>query len=270
MLTLLAYLNTHIEFLTCLILIGMLTGFFLAMTGGGGSILSVPLLLYVTKIPDVHMIIGTSAFSVAINSFINAIHHGKKGNISWIVSAWVSALGVIGAFIGSTFSKNVSGKAILIPFSILMIVIAFLMLKKFLRTKRETNNQLINSEINDDKNGLFTASSLTVGLTSGFLGIGGGFLVVPLLVWLKSFSTIRAIGTSLVAIFFMGLSTTINYAMSEKVNWIWAIFLLVGGTIGGWGGAGLANKLGKNNSTLTYCYVVMLTISAVYMFVKNI
>ena len=107
-----------------------IVGFLLALTGGGGSIVCVPLLLYMVKVPDTHLIIGTSAMSVAVNALINLAAHASKGNVRWQTGLVVSLLAVMGALAGSQMGKITDGHYITLPFSLLMLVVAGLTLKR--------------------------------------------------------------------------------------------------------------------------------------------
>ncbi|MBX6421090.1 MAG: sulfite exporter TauE/SafE family protein, partial [Nevskia sp.] len=80
---------------------GALVGFSLALTGGGGSILAVPLLLYVVGVRDVHLVIGTSALAVAVNAYANLLAHARAGHVRWREGAVFAAAGVAGAAAGS-------------------------------------------------------------------------------------------------------------------------------------------------------------------------
>ena len=101
-----------------------------ALTGGGGSIVCVPLLLYMVKVPDTHLIIGTSAMSVAINALINLAAHAAKGNVRWQTGVVVSLVAVMGALAGSQMGKITDGHYLTLPFSLLMLVVAGLTLKR--------------------------------------------------------------------------------------------------------------------------------------------
>ncbi|MEW7001155.1 sulfite exporter TauE/SafE family protein [Serratia ureilytica] len=137
-----------------------------------------PLLLYMVKVPDTHLIIGTSAMSVAINALINLAAHASKGNVRWQTGLVVSLLAVMGALAGSQMGKITDGHYITLPFSLLMLVVAGLTLKR---------NPLAGNPLPSSHSAVHPAivwpSVLALGGLAGFLGIGGGFLVVPALVW---------------------------------------------------------------------------------------
>src|SRR5580693_7838005 len=111
------------------VLCGSLVGFSLALIGGGGSILAVPLLLYVVGVRDPHTAIGTSALAVSANAFANLIPHARAGNVRWPAAFMFAATGVLGAFLGSSLGKIIDGHRLLVLFALLMLVIAALMLR---------------------------------------------------------------------------------------------------------------------------------------------
>ncbi len=108
-----------------------------------------------------------------------------------------------------------------------------------------------------------------MGLLSGFFGIGGGFLIVPGLVFSTGMPMIMAIGTSLFAVGTFGLTTAVSYAVSGLVNW-WIVLMYVGGGIvGGVFGALTATKLSSKRKTLNYIFSAIIIIVAFYMLVVN-
>src|ERR1700712_2476449 len=108
---------------------GSIVGCTLGLFGGGGSILAVPLMVYVVGVPDAHVAIGTSALAVAANAAMNLSNHARGGNVRWSCALVFAAAGVAGAFTGSIFGKMLDGQKLLALFALLMLVIAVLMLK---------------------------------------------------------------------------------------------------------------------------------------------
>src|SRR6202051_4997666 len=108
---------------------GALVGFSLGLIGGGGSILAVPLMVYVVGVSDPHVAIGTSAIAVAVNAAINLSNHARGGTVRWWCALTFAAAGIIGAFIGAIFCKMLDGQKLLALFALVMLVIAALMLK---------------------------------------------------------------------------------------------------------------------------------------------
>jgi len=109
-------------------------GFSLGLIGAGGSILAVPLLLYVVGIEDAHVAIGTSALSVAANAFGNLIGHWRAGNVKWPCAATFAIAGIVGAAIGSSLGKLVDGQKLLFLFALAMIAVGIAMLRRARRS----------------------------------------------------------------------------------------------------------------------------------------
>src|SRR6202000_1317798 len=108
---------------------GALVGFSLGLIGGGGSILAVPLMVYVVGVADAHVAIGTSAIAVAVNAAINLSNHARGGTVRWSCALPFAAMGIAGALVGSIFGKLLDGRKLLELFALLMLVIAVLMFK---------------------------------------------------------------------------------------------------------------------------------------------
>src|SRR5690606_14417367 len=108
---------------------GSLVGFTLGLFGGGGSILAVPLMVYVVGVASPHIAIGTSAFAVAANAATGLITHARKGNVLWRCALIYTAAGILGALLGSTLGKAMDGQKLLFLFAILMAVVGVLMFR---------------------------------------------------------------------------------------------------------------------------------------------
>jgi uncharacterized membrane protein YfcA len=244
------------------ILCGSAVGFSLALIGGGGSILAVPLLLYVVGVRDPHLAIGTSALAVAINAFANLIPHARAGHVRWKVAFTFAATGVVGAFIGSTIGKAVDGKQLLVLFALLMLVVAALML----RGRRGGPDRYPLPHMYPR----LGAVGLGAGALSGFFGIGGGFLIVPGLMFASGMEIIYAIGTSLFAVGAFGLTAAANYAVSGLIDWPVAAEFIGGGIAGGWLGALGAARLAKTRGALNLIFALAIIAVAILMLFKSL
>src|SRR5471030_2384558 len=89
---------------------GALVGFSLGLVGGGGSILAVPLMVYVVGVPDAHVAIGTSAIAVATNAAINLSNHARGRTVVWSCALLFAAAGIVGAFAGSILGQMLDGR----------------------------------------------------------------------------------------------------------------------------------------------------------------
>src|SRR5689334_10399339 len=108
---------------------GGLVGLVLGLIGGGGSILAVPLLVYVVGVPSAHVAIGTSAVAVAASAAISLAGHARAGTVRWPCALVFALSGIAGAILGAQLGKMVEGEKLLALFGALMIVIGLLMLR---------------------------------------------------------------------------------------------------------------------------------------------
>lgn len=242
---------------------GSLVGFVLGLIGGGGSILAVPLLVYVVGVASPHVAIGTSSVAVALSAFSNLIGHARAGNVRWPCALVFSAAGIAGAAAGSSLGKRFDGQKLLLLFGFLMLVIAFMMLvrrqehgARFQPLCRATAATLLPR--------LLGTGGLVGGL-SGFFGIGGGFLIVPGLMGAAHMPMIAAIGSSLVAVTAFGITTAVSYALSGLVDWHIALLFVAGGVAGGIGGTLLAQRLSTRKAALTRVFAGIVALVGLYV-----
>jgi len=106
------------------ILSGSLVGFALGLLGGGGSILAVPLLVYLVGVKDPHVAIGTSALAVSVNAFANLISHARVGNVKWPCAVVFAIAGITGAAAGATLGRQFNGQHLLFLFGLVMLAVA--------------------------------------------------------------------------------------------------------------------------------------------------
>ena len=254
----------HLDLLQALLAMacGSAVGFSLALIGGGGSILAVPLLLYVVGVRDPHLAIGTSALAVSINAFANLVPHARAGHVRWKAAFLFAATGVVGAVIGSTVGKAMNGQHLLVFFALLMLVVAALML----RGRRGGSDRYPLPHSGPRLAGV----GLGAGALSGFFGIGGGFLIVPGLMLACGMAIIDAIGTALFAVGAFGLTAAANYAFSGLIDWPVAAAFIGGGIVGGWLGALAAKRLAKTRGALHAIFAAVIVVVAIYMLVRSL
>jgi uncharacterized protein len=238
---------------------GSLVGFSLGLVGGGGSILAVPLLVYLVGVASPHVAIGTSAVAVAVNAAMNLANHARGGNVKWRCAFVFAAAGVSGAFAGTMLGKLVDGQSLLSLFAIMMLVVAGLML----RTRGSISVPSVTlSRENLPK--LLALGLLTGGL-SGFFGIGGGFLIVPALMLATRMPILNAVGSSLVAVTAFGLTTSASYAFSGLVDWGLAALFILGGLAGGLLGARASKFLAGHKGLLNSVFAGLIIVVALYV-----
>ena len=242
----------------------MLVGFSLGLVGGGGSILAVPLMVYVVGVPDPHLAIGTSAIAVATNAAVNLSNHARGGTVVWSCALPFAAAGMIGALGGSILGKMLDGQKLLALFALIMLVIAGLMLK----TRAHVG--LHDVRMNWSNMPAIVGLGLVTGTMSGFFGIGGGFLIVPALMLATGMPIMNAVSSSLVAVTAFGMTTAASYAWSGLVDWRLAALFVAGGLLGGFLGARSAKALSSRKGVLTTVFAMLTFAVALYMLVRNL
>ncbi|XIA67630.1 sulfite exporter TauE/SafE family protein [Bradyrhizobium sp. TZ2] len=243
---------------------GMLVGFSLGLVGGGGSILAVPLMVYVVGVGEPHVAIGTSAIAVAANAAVNLSNHARGGTVVWSCALIFAAAGMVGAFGGSILGKMMNGQNLLALFALVMIVIALLMLKTRSRIGLPDVKVLM-SNIS-----AIVSLGLATGTMSGFFGIGGGFLIVPALMLATGMPIMNAVSSSLVAVTAFGLTTAASYAWSGLISWALAGLFVAGGIAGGLAGTRAARHLAERRGALNVVFAVVIIAVALYMLARNI
>lgn len=245
------------------VLSGGAVGFSLGLIGGGGSILAVPLLLYVVGVGDAHVAIGTSALAVSLNAFGNLVGHWRAGNVKWPCAATFAVSGVIGAAIGSTIGKLVGGEQLLFLFALAMIAVGIAML----RPRAAAGNPDV--RITPAMAARLAMLGLLIGALSGFFGIGGGFLIVPGIMLGTGMPIIHAIGSSLLSVGAFGLTTAVNYAVSGLIDRMIAGLFVAGGLVGGVFGMRAAIHLAKQRRMLTFIFAGVIFAVAIYMLIRT-
>jgi uncharacterized membrane protein YfcA len=243
---------------------GMLVGFSLGLVGGGGSILAVPLMVYVVGVPDAHVAIGTSAVAVAANAAMNLSYHARGGSVRWSCALTFAGAGIAGAFAGSIVGKMIDDHNLLALFALLMLAIAVLMLKTRSRVG------LPDARMSWANTPAVVGLGLATGTLSGFFGIGGGFLIVPALMLATGMSIMNAISSSLVAVTAFGLTTAASYAYSGLISWKLAGLFIAGGIAGGLIGTRSAQLLAGRRGALNIVFAVVIIAVALYMLARNL
>ena len=250
------------------VLSGSLVGFSLGLIGGGGSVLAVPLLVYVVGVKSPHVAIGTSALAVAANAAINLYSHWRTGHVKVGCAITYALFGIAGAAIGSTVGKAIDGNHLLALFGVVMIVIAVSMVRRppaaghpEVKLNRGSAGHLVPR---------LGAAALATGFLSGFFGIGGGFLIVPGLVMATGMPLINAIASSLVSVTSFGATTAANYALSGLVDWWIVALLLAGGAVGGLAGTATARHLADKRRMLATAFAVIVGAVGVYVVWRGI
>lgn len=205
------------------IVLAVFVGISLGLLGGGGSILTVPLLAYVAGL-DAKQAIATSLLVVGVTSAVGAISHARAGRVRPKIAAVFGGAAMVGAFTGGRLAHFVPGNILLIAFSLIMIMAAMAMLRGRRDLPDESGGSLPVAKI--------VLQGATVGLISGLVGAGGGFLLVPALALLGGLPMPVAVGTSLVVISMQSFAGFVGHLGEGPIDWKLAGMVTVAAVIG--------------------------------------
>lgn len=207
--------------LLTIIVFGAVIGLALGMLGGGGSILTVPVLVYLLQM-DPHVAVTASLCIVGLNALMGSMLHWRAGQVKLKEAVLFGMTGIPASYAGARASALLSSTVLLVCFALLMLVIAVLMLRPKTGPAKQATRQPW---------WLILLGGLGVGLLTGFLGVGGGFLIVPALVLLLGMEMPAAVGSSLVVIVLNSAAGIIGH-LTNPVVLPWAeivAFTAVGG-----------------------------------------
>jgi uncharacterized membrane protein YfcA len=241
------------------LVLGFGIGLSLGLLGGGGSILTVPALVYlVGQTPQVA--VTTSLAIVGANSMVGAMFHGSKGKLDWKVAIIFGSSGMLVSYLSAGISKHLSSEVLLAVFALLMLGIGIMLL--FRRAKEEGTSYTAKPLL------LVVVSGAGVGLLTGILGVGGGFLVVPALVMLLGLPVQVAVGTSLVVIAMNSVAGFLGHVGSGSVDWMVTLVFTSAGLIGTFSGMKLSSRL--PSSKLQKAFAIFVIALAFFLLFDNL
>jgi len=223
-------------------------GVSLGLLGGGGSILTVPILVYVAGV-ETKQAIAMSLFVVGATSLAGVLPHARAGRVRWRTGLLFGGAGMAGAFAGGRLAAYIPGGVLLAAFAVMMAVTALAMLRgRPAPTGGHTERPL--SRI--------LAEGVTVGLVTGLVGAGGGFLVVPALVLLGGLSMPVAVGTSLLVIAMKSFAGLAGYLSSVQLDWPLTLAVTGAAVLGGVAGSRLADRIDPDRLRQAFAWFVLV------------
>ncbi|MGW5671866.1 sulfite exporter TauE/SafE family protein [Micromonospora sp. NPDC003776] len=222
---------------TLLLTVGLavLIGVSLGLLGGGGSILAVPLLVYVAGLPAKEAI-ATSLLVVGATSAVGVLPHARAGRVRWRTGLIFGFAGMSGAYAGGRLAEFVPAGFLLTGFAVMMLATAVAMI----RGRRSAEGKPVPHELPVFR---VVLDGIVVGLVTGLVGAGGGFLVVPALALLGGLPMPVAVGTSLVVIAMKSFAGLAGYLSSVSINWGLALAVTAAAVVGSFLGGRLAGKI---------------------------
>jgi uncharacterized membrane protein YfcA len=244
------------------LLFGALIGLTLGMVGGGGSILTVPILVYAIGQP-VRQATTTALAIVGLNALVGMVGHARAHRVDLRTGIAFGLTGIGGAVVGSWFNARVPGRVLLIAFAVIMLVAAVAMLRR--------RSPASEDEATVDANGIawgkVLASGTAIGLMTGFFGVGGGFVIVPALVLVLGLPMRTAVGTSLLIIAMNALWSLLAHLRFGRMDLGVVGLFVLGGVAGALAGVYVAGRVPQRR--LTQGFAALITAVAGYMLLRS-
>lgn len=240
-----------------------LIGLSLGLLGGGGSILTVPILVYAMGMEE-KLAIALSLAIVGATSLFGAFSHYRNKNIDLKVFWAFGPVAMFGTFLGAKLSVYLSGQLQLLLFAVIMIVAAYFMLRPQKGIDQADPGLEQAKKLNY---GLIAAEGIVVGIITGLVGVGGGFLIVPALVLLAGISMKRAVGTSLLIISAKSFAGFAGYVGLVEIPWLFLLKFTSVSIAGIFVGSALVKHVPQG--TLKKIFAVFLVIMGIFILYKN-
>jgi uncharacterized membrane protein YfcA len=258
------------------LLFGTIVGLSLGLTGGGGAIFAVPLLVYgLTVAPQ--DAVGISLAAVGATALIGALQRLRAHEVDLATGVLFALAGMVGAPLGAWLNARLPGALLLMLFALLMLVVAVRMWRRASPVPGQTSP--LSSACARDEHGRLILTShcvltliavgLLTGILSGLFGVGGGFIIVPALVLVSGMAMHRAVATSLVVITLVSVSGVLSYLIAGRpVEWMLTGLFAVGGIIGMTLGTQWSRRL--SGPILQQGFAVALVVVAAFVITRNL
>jgi uncharacterized membrane protein YfcA len=247
--------------MTLVVALSLLIGVSLGLLGGGGSILTVPILIYAASLEPKDAI-ATSLLVVGVTSLAAMLIHARAGRVAWRIGALFGIASMLGAYGGGRLAHLIPTRALLAGFTLMVFVTAVAMMRS-----RKDSGDAKETELRGPALARAAAIGVAVGALTGVIGAGGGFVIVPALVLLTRLPMRTAVGTSLLVIAmnsFAGFAGTLSHA---TIHWPLAITVTAVSVAGSLVGVALASRIKPEALRKGFAWFVL--VMALFMTVKE-
>ncbi|MFE5581470.1 sulfite exporter TauE/SafE family protein [Kitasatospora sp. NPDC056531] len=220
--------------ITLAIAASLLIGILLGILGGGGSMLTVPILVYLAG-QDTEQAITTSLFVVGVTSIAGLISHARAGRVRWRTGTLFGLAGMAGAYAGGRAAAYIPDTVLLVAFALMMLATAAAMLRRPAKAAKRPQGELPLPRL--------LLQGLVVGAVTGILGAGGGFLIVPALALLAGLPMGIAIGTSLLVIAMNSFAGLAGHISGAHLDWNLALAVTAAAVLGSLIGGRYAGRI---------------------------
>lgn len=235
--------------LVLVLALSLLIGLSLGILGGGGSILTVPILIYAAGF-EAKEAIAASLFVVGVTSLVGALGHASAGRVRWRTGLIFGAAGMVGAFGGGLLGGFIPGEILLIAFALMMLMTSLAMLRG--RKPVDPSKQHEQMPL-----GKVLLDGSAVGLVTGLVGAGGGFLVVPALALLGGLPMSLAVGTSLVVIAMKSFAGLAGYLTTVQIDWGMTLAVTAVAVVGSLIGSKIAGRIPEDRLRAVFGWFVL-------------
>ncbi len=246
-------------------LAGVLIGVVLGSLGGGGGILTVPVLIYLMGMQPLQATTA-SLIIVGISSLAAALAHARASRVDWARGSLFAAFGTIGTVTGSLLSRDVDGEILMLAFGLLLLLVAALMFRK---ARRGGSSAAEVKSLRDPRTAITTVgTAILVGLLTGFFGVGGGFAIVPALTLVLGLPVLLAVGTSRVVIVInSATSLATRLAVGVELDWPVIAAFALAAMVGSLAGSRVTSRVSPR--TLQLAFAALLVVVAIYTIATN-
>ncbi|MFI0990460.1 sulfite exporter TauE/SafE family protein [Streptomyces exfoliatus] len=230
----------------------LLVGVSLGILGGGGSILTVPILVYLAG-QGTKEAIATSLFVVGVTSLAALIPHARARRVRWRTGLLFGAFSMVGAYGGGRLAEYIPGTALLVAFALMMLATAVAMLRKPRDGRKKA--RLAHGDLPLK---YIAVEGLVVGAVTGLVGSGGGFLVVPALVILGGLPMGVAVGTSLLVIAMKSFAGLAGHLSGIEIDWRLALTVTAAAVVGSLVGGRVAGRIPQDTLRKAFGWFVVV------------
>jgi uncharacterized membrane protein YfcA len=264
------------------IIFGCVVGFALGLTGGGGGVFAVPLLVYGLAVAP-REAVGISLAAVGGTALFGAVPRLVRGEVELRTGFLFAIAGMLGAPVGSYLSTLIPEQVLLVLFALLMLIVAQRMWAKTQTPKPSSDGPGLESPTSRacqrDESGTLRLTSkcagvlisigLLTGVLSGMFGVGGGFVIVPALVLFSGMAIHQAVATSLFVIVLVSISGVASHlANGNALSLATTLQFLIGGFLGMWLGGIVAKRMAGPTLQKTFSIAVVLV--AAFVIIKSV
>ncbi|PQO43431.1 sulfite exporter TauE/SafE family protein [Blastopirellula marina] len=262
------------------LLFGAIVGLSLGLTGGGGAIFAVPLLVYGLGV-SMYEAVGISLAAVGATSLIGFLSRWRHGEVEIRTGLLFAVAGMIGAPIGTLLAGQISEAALLTMFAALMLVVAVRLWQKTSKPQItcETKREAPQPTCRRDESGALILTSrcavmlsivgVVTGMLAGMFGVGGGFVIVPALIFFTNMPIHKAVGASLMVIAIISVSGVTSHLIAGRSIEPMLTLLFIAGGVGGlFAGQAIGKRL--SGAALQKGFAVVIVAVAMFVIAKTL